>query len=211
MACGSTFDYTGWRRYGKWRREVNGIEEDPYAITLHENCEMDCDFPSQCRWQPRIGKAEQARIDALLIETLGGEEKERDKRFIKEDLDVDGNSAHQGRKDTNSFPVLDLVPSPVEFNSSSSDPRPCQVEKQYFIGSMERDSNNLVRVGVVEVDPNVDGVMMDVDLDDVPEEKDEDSSPTSPSLALRRWGWDWGSRPASIAEEMEDEDMENGA
>ncbi|KAL9112512.1 MAG: hypothetical protein Q9187_007759 [Circinaria calcarea] len=76
---------------------------------------------------------------------------------------------------------------------------------------MERDSNNFVRVGVVEVDPNVDGVMMDVDLNDVPEEKDEDSSPTSPSLALRRWGWDWGSRPARTAEEPEDDDMEIGA
>ena len=173
---------------------------------------MDCDFPSQCRWQPRTGKAEQARINALYRATFVGEVTEKHEREMKEHGAPDANSANKRRKDIASFPVLDFGPSPVEFSPSSPDAfSPLTAEKRYSIGSMDRDSNNVLRVSVVEVASDVDGELMDVDLDDSPEEKSEDSSPTSPSLALRRWGWDWGAASPSIAEEPEDEDIEDEA
>ena len=131
---------------------------------------------------------------------------------MKEHRATYGNSVSKRRKDVTNFPVLDFGPSPVEFGPSPSDETsPVPAEKRYSIGVMDRDSHNVLRVSVVEVASNVDGEMMDVELDEGLEEKSEDSSPTSPSLALRRWGWDWGSPSPSIAEEPEDEEMEDGA
>lgn len=158
---------------------------------------MDCDFPSQCRWQPRRGKAERERIDALYLATFAGEVKEKHEREREEHRVLHGGSLSKRRKDIIGFPVLD-------FGLSPADASPVPAEKQYSIGSMHRDGTDVLRVEVVEVGSEVDGEMMDVDLDDGPEEKSEDSSPTSPSLALRRWGWDWGAPSPSIAEEPED-------
>ncbi|KAI4143875.1 MAG: hypothetical protein LQ340_006852, partial [Diploschistes diacapsis] len=85
-ACGSVFDYVGWKEHGEWRRnEVRMRDRDTSRLGLSEqqdrdaedllstdesdaefpsdaenkgkpphNCETDCNFPSECRWRPRL-------------------------------------------------------------------------------------------------------------------------------------------------------------
>ena len=73
--CSSYFDYTGWEKIGRWRRTVlkgsekisstdgyasnsdkddEDEERDPMERPKHWNCEIDCDFPSECRWIPKL-------------------------------------------------------------------------------------------------------------------------------------------------------------
>ncbi|MCJ1474122.1 hypothetical protein MMC13_002780 [Lambiella insularis] len=67
-ACGSVFDYVGWRDYGEWRRDVRSRKRKRGPKTLSENvlgCEGECDFPSECRWRPRLEKENQTSVSPI--------------------------------------------------------------------------------------------------------------------------------------------------
>ncbi|MCJ1352360.1 MAG: hypothetical protein MMC33_002344 [Icmadophila ericetorum] len=71
--CSSYFDYAAWEKMGRWRRAVmKGMkeisstdgnvsdsddeeeEQDLMKRPKNWNCEADCDFPSECRWIPKL-------------------------------------------------------------------------------------------------------------------------------------------------------------
>lgn len=55
-ACTSEFDYAGWSTWGQWRaNELRLRGEDDMIVdddggVVHQNCEKNCRYPSQCRW-----------------------------------------------------------------------------------------------------------------------------------------------------------------
>ena len=79
-ACASEFDYQGWTAWGEWRRIVQDINEleasavkacvsplfgrqgttdptaSPSSVTNspHKDCERNCNYPSECRWDRKI-------------------------------------------------------------------------------------------------------------------------------------------------------------
>ena len=83
-ACGSTFDYQGWQAWGEWRRQRDDpvsddsaeeqdskdIEQECKGVrTENRNCEKNCDFPSQCRWAPRLSAASASALAPASIQT----------------------------------------------------------------------------------------------------------------------------------------------
>lgn len=67
-ACGSEFDYQGWKIWGRWRRGVSQLSSG-YATKSNvassiekisvqisgKDCWNTCDYPSECRWGRNIG------------------------------------------------------------------------------------------------------------------------------------------------------------
>ncbi|KAH6643869.1 hypothetical protein C7974DRAFT_8341 [Boeremia exigua] len=74
-ACGSAFDYAGWKGWGRWRRRASvsgstsinsGINTSAGAgltrsagiagpAARKKNCWQTCDYPSNCRWGTSVG------------------------------------------------------------------------------------------------------------------------------------------------------------
>ncbi|MCJ1484027.1 hypothetical protein MMC06_004195 [Schaereria dolodes] len=48
-ACGSVFDYAGWKAWGEWRR-IQRQDVDDLNQEGSKDCINRCDYPSQCRW-----------------------------------------------------------------------------------------------------------------------------------------------------------------
>ncbi|MCJ1393660.1 hypothetical protein MMC18_006536 [Xylographa bjoerkii] len=72
-ACGSMFDYVGWKAWGEWRRDLSSRKRRRGPKMLREEscgCGTECDFPSQCRWKPRLSTARLAVITAIAEEDL---------------------------------------------------------------------------------------------------------------------------------------------
>ncbi|MCJ1282491.1 hypothetical protein MMC26_001814 [Xylographa opegraphella] len=72
-ACGSVFDYIGWKAWGDWRRETatRKRRRGPKILREHRcGCGTECDFPSQCRWKPRLSTARLAAVTCIAEEDL---------------------------------------------------------------------------------------------------------------------------------------------
>ena len=69
-ACGSEFDYVGWRSWGRWRQTSPSssrsrirdgkvgklsIRVESEKTQARKSCWRDCDYPSMCRWGKRAG------------------------------------------------------------------------------------------------------------------------------------------------------------
>src|SRR5690242_3865582 len=67
-ACGSAFDYAGWKGWGRWRRtgrSASHIRSGGERCVKEQvgrkgnakqnNCWHACDYPSQCRWGKSVG------------------------------------------------------------------------------------------------------------------------------------------------------------
>ncbi|OTA55307.1 hypothetical protein K449DRAFT_438860 [Hypoxylon sp. EC38] len=79
--CTSEFDYLGWAEWGAWRRKVLGLEvmgpegemirERAFVNNKH-NCELDCDFPSECHHVRHRVKTEgsQSTFQSTYMETV---------------------------------------------------------------------------------------------------------------------------------------------
>ncbi|KAH9864661.1 hypothetical protein J1614_010596 [Plenodomus biglobosus] len=61
-ACASEFDYSGWKAWTRWRRDVR--EDDPSRRRSHvpqqkpvrrKDCWNNCSYPSECRWGKTYG------------------------------------------------------------------------------------------------------------------------------------------------------------
>ncbi|KAI8939227.1 hypothetical protein NX059_005053 [Plenodomus lindquistii] len=62
-ACASEFDYSGWKAWARWRREIHDDEirgparrqqgQKPHAP--RKDCWNTCTYPSECRWGKRYG------------------------------------------------------------------------------------------------------------------------------------------------------------
>lgn len=50
-ACGSEFDYAGWKAWGAWRQ--GATRSYPPLTNGGKNCAQDCAYPSECRWGGR--------------------------------------------------------------------------------------------------------------------------------------------------------------
>lgn len=48
-ACSSEFDYDGWNKWGRWRR--NNTQDQKHVIYRGKDCSNHCDFPSHCQRQ----------------------------------------------------------------------------------------------------------------------------------------------------------------
>ena len=90
-SCGSVFDYAGWQAWGEWRRKQvvanlashrgnrrsgspeskNSAEksrrDSPTRKTAEaeRNCDLNCSFPSECRWRPKL-EADKAAVEGIL-------------------------------------------------------------------------------------------------------------------------------------------------
>ncbi|MCJ1399241.1 hypothetical protein MMC11_002443 [Xylographa trunciseda] len=72
-ACGSLFDYVGWKAWGEWRRDSSSRKRRRGPKILREEgcgCGTECDFPSQCRWKPRLSTARLAAVTSIVEEDL---------------------------------------------------------------------------------------------------------------------------------------------
>ncbi|KAF1834826.1 hypothetical protein BDW02DRAFT_568650 [Decorospora gaudefroyi] len=49
-ACGSEFDYSGWKAWGRWRRGGKRLDS-----AGKKDCWNTCDYPSECRWGKKFG------------------------------------------------------------------------------------------------------------------------------------------------------------
>ncbi|KAI2486640.1 hypothetical protein Ptr902_00773 [Pyrenophora tritici-repentis] len=65
-ACGSEFDYSGWKTWGRWRRggtkntTLKQFNNDPVVVSQtpsqgKKDCWNTCDYPSECRWGKKYG------------------------------------------------------------------------------------------------------------------------------------------------------------
>ncbi|MCJ1419599.1 hypothetical protein MMC32_005954 [Xylographa parallela] len=72
-ACGSVFDYIGWKTWGDWRRDIASRKRRRGPRILRKEgcgCGTECDFPSQCRWKPRLSTARLAAVTSIAEEDL---------------------------------------------------------------------------------------------------------------------------------------------
>ncbi|KAF2729011.1 hypothetical protein EJ04DRAFT_590013, partial [Polyplosphaeria fusca] len=54
QACGSEFDYQGWKVWGRWRRSGHRDSMDD-EDGPSKDCWNKCDYPSECRWGRQFG------------------------------------------------------------------------------------------------------------------------------------------------------------
>ncbi|EFQ86734.1 hypothetical protein PTT_17944 [Pyrenophora teres f. teres 0-1] len=65
-ACGSEFDYSRWKAWGRWRRgganntTLNQFNNGPIVVSQipgqgKKDCWNTCDYPSECRWGKNYG------------------------------------------------------------------------------------------------------------------------------------------------------------
>lgn len=161
--CSSYFDYTGWEKIGRWRRTVlKGSEEisstdghasnsdnededeerDPMERPKHWNCEMNCDFPSECRWIPKLMGTTASGIRGGGVEQ--GEEEERhgpvDEDFEKEYYVQD--ESKRSKVNLSNFSSGDADDAGYEAGDESEK----ENQKAPRIGTPENDDNPLPRV-----------------------------------------------------------------
>lgn len=87
-ACSSEFDYEGWSRWLRWRREVRPRGE---ATAKTHDCWAECRYPSECKWTSPAenrgvsleGELEGMEIDEAddEVELLGRPEEEVERRL----------------------------------------------------------------------------------------------------------------------------------
>lgn len=61
--CLSEFDYEGWSRWGRWRR--NNTQDQKHVIYRGKDCWNHCDFPSHCMHQ-NVRVIETPNLDSML-------------------------------------------------------------------------------------------------------------------------------------------------
>lgn len=211
-ACGSEFDYTGWKAYGDWRRSYNQ-EEKPDFVHGSKDCSKHCDYPSECRWtakraakSSRLGDhvlSEDKRSKITLAEVVKSAEQRTGQSTnrlspVKEEEEQSSSAPPKG---------ADLILPRLDFTGSTSN----FVTFDSILGNSNNDAMDVdlpepsepqITVKEVEVDPDND--TMDLDpLYKMSEPQittkefdfgfEQDSpahgqtSPTSP----RRNAWDW--------------------
>ncbi|KAI4131138.1 MAG: hypothetical protein LQ347_003091 [Umbilicaria vellea] len=211
-ACGSEFDYTGWKAYGDWRRRYTQ-EDKPDFVHGSKDCSKHCDYPSECRWT-----AKRAAKSSRLGEHVLSEDK-RSKttlaKIVRSAEQRTGQSTNrlssveeEGEQSSTATPKgSDLILPRLDFTGSTSnfttfDSILGNTKDDAMDVDLPRQSEPQITVQEVEVDPDDD--TMDIDP---PYEKSEppiitkefefgfeqdsqthgQTSPTSP----RRNAWDW--------------------